>query len=328
MRRSLALILLLVFVLSLFSFSTYGAAKKITVAMIPKLKGIDYFNACEEGAKDAAAQLNIDLIYDGPIEGRVDQQIEMINTWISQRVDAICVSPNDPAAIAPIMKKAMKAGIKVITWDADSNPDARQFFVNQATAEAIGFKLVDCMVEEIGADKSIAIVTAGLTDANQNSWIAAMKKRMAEKYSKMKLLKIVPSETDQQLAFKVTQDLIKTYPEMKGVFGISSMAFPGAAEAVKASGMAGKISIVGLSTPSGMRQFVKDGTVKNVVLWNPVDLGYLTMYTVRALYDKQLKAGSTSLKAGKLGVKKVVKDQVLLGDPYVFTKDNIDNFKF
>jgi rhamnose transport system substrate-binding protein len=325
-KKIISLVLIVVFLFSIVSF--YGAGKKLTVAMIPKLKGIDYFNACENGAKEAAKELGIDLIYDGPIEGRVDQQIEMIDNWIAQKVDFICVSPNDPNAIAPVLKKAMKAGIKVGSWDADAAKDARNYFINQATYEAIGFMLVDKMVEETGADAPVAIVTAGLTDANQNAWIDAMKKRMSSKYPKLKLLKIVPSETSQELAFKVTTDLIKTYPEMKGVWGISSMAFPGCAEAVKQAGKSGKIAVGGLSTPSGMRSFVKDGTVKSVTLWNPVDLGYLTMYAVKAIADGKGKITTSTIKAGKLGEKKVVKDEVLLGDPYVFNAGNIDQFTF
>lgn len=306
----------------------FADGKRYTMAMIPKLKGIDYFNACEQGAREAAKELNVDLIFDGPIEGRVDQQVEMISNWISQRVDAILVSPSDPDAIAPILKKARAAGIKVLTWDADAAKGARDYLVNQASEEAIGFKLMDNMAAQIGPKGEFAIVTASLTDANQNAWIKAIKARQASRYPKTKLLAIVPSETDQQLAFKRTQELIKAYPTMKGVFGLSSMAFPGCAEAIVAEGKAGKIVVEGLSTPSGMRQFVKDGVVKNVTLWNPIDLGYLTIYAAKAALDGKLKPGSTKVDGGKLGVKTVIGDQVMLGDPYVFTKDNIDNFKF
>jgi rhamnose transport system substrate-binding protein len=336
MRKSIALIAMAILIVAMTfaegskekGAAPAAGARKYTMAMIPKLKGIDYFNACEQGAREAAKELGVDLIYDGPIEGRVDQQIEMISNWISQRVDAILVSPNDPTAIAPILKKARAAGIKVLTWDADAAKDARDFLINQASAEAIGFKLMDNMAAQIGETGEFAIVTAGLTDANQNSWIDAIKVRQAAKYPKTKLLAIVPSETDQQLAFKRTQELIKTYPTMKGVFGLSSMAFPGCAEAIVAEGKAGKIVVEGLSTPSGMRSFVKDGVVKNVTLWNPIDLGYLTIYAAKATLDGTLKAGSTKVAGGKLGDKVVNGDEVMLGDPYVFTKANIDNFKF
>lgn len=337
MKKVLALVVAAVFCSSLAfanGAADSGAAgakdgkKKYVVAMIPKLKGIDYFNACEQGAKEAADELGIDFIFDGPIEGRVDQQIEMISNWISQGVDAILVSPNDPNAIAPILKKARSRGIKVLSWDADAAKDARDFLVNQATPEAIGFKLMDNMAAQIGANGSYAIVTASLTDANQNSWIDAIKKRQAEKYPSMKLLTILPSETDQQLAFKRTQEIIKTYPGVQGVFGLSSMAFPGCAEAVIAEGVQGKVVVEGLSTPNGMRKFVKEGTVKNVVLWNPIDLGYLTMYATKAVLDGTLKDGTSSITAGRLGTKQVVGDEVLLGDPYVFTIENIDKFNF
>lgn len=305
--------------------------RRITIAMMPKLKGIDYFNACQRGAEEAAKELgNIDLIYDGPLEGKVDKQIEMIDGWITRGVDVIAVACNDPVAISPVLKRAKQAGIRVITWDADADAkrSGREFFVNQASPQSIGYELVDVMAEEVGPKADVAIITSSLTAPNQNEWIKWMKKRQAEKYPGLRIVDIKPSEEDQQLALRVTKDLLKANPNIKGVWGISSVAFPGAAEAVKQMGLSGKVAVTGLSTPASMRTYVKEGVVKTVVLWNAVDLGYLTVYAAKALYDGTLKPGVTSIKAGRLGVKQVKGDEVLLGPPMRFTKENIDQFNF
>jgi ABC-type sugar transport system substrate-binding protein len=154
-----------------------------------------------------------------------------------------------------------------------------------------------------------------------------MKVRLA-KYPGLTLVGVKPSDDKAPMAFQATQDLMKAYPNLKGVIAITSVGFPAAADAIKQAGNAGKVLVTGLSTPNIMKPHVKDGTVKSVFLWNTQDLGYLTVQTGRALIDGTLKAGATSIKAGKLGEKKIDGESVLLGDPLNFTKDNIDKFDF
>ncbi|MBN1515115.1 substrate-binding domain-containing protein [Candidatus Sumerlaeota bacterium] len=308
------------------------AKDKYTVCLLPKLKGIAYFTSCAEGAKKAAADLgDIDLIYDGPVDGSAEKQASMIEKWTLQEVDVICVSPNAPDVVARAMKEAREAGIKVITWDADATPDSRSFFVNQATAQAIGYGLVDTMVndlKEIGVEGGeLAIVSASATAANQNSWIEHMKTRL-EKYPEFTLATIKYPGESQNKALQDSQDLINAFPELKGIIGISSVSFPGAAEAVKQLGKAGGVLVTGLSTPNDMKGYVKEGVVKSVVLWNTEDLGYLTVCTAEALASGKLEPGATSLDAGAIGEKKIEGDQVLLGDILVFNKDNIDQYDF
>lgn len=310
---------------------TASAGKKITVAMLPKKKGVPYFTSCSEGAEEAAKELgNVELIYDGPTSGDAADAVKLIDQWVAQGVDVIAVSPNDPAVLGPAMKRARDAGIHVITWDADADPANREFLVNQATPEEIGNSLVDAMAKDMGGDKAagdVAIVTASLTAANQNEWIKYIKARLP-KYPGLHLVATKPSNEDQKLAFSVTQDLIKAYPNLKGVFAISSVAFPGAAEAVKQGGKTGSVFVTGLSTPNDMKAYVDQGVVKSVVLWNTKDLGYLTIQTARALADGTLKSGATTLKAGRLGEKKVVGDNVMLGGTLTFTKENIGKYNF
>jgi rhamnose ABC transporter rhamnose-binding protein len=306
--------------------------KKIVICLLPKKKGVPYFSSCAKGAQEAANELgDVELIYDGPTDGSPEKSAAMIEKWTLQKVDAIAISPNDPDVLAPAMKKAREKGVKILTWDADSLPETRLFMVNQATPQQIGYALVDTMAKDIGGEEpegEVAIITATLTAANQNAWILYIKERLEQKYPKMKLVAIKPSKEDQKLAFEVAQDFMKAYPGLKGIFAISSVAFPAAAEAVKQAGKAGKIHVEGLATPNDMRDYVKDGTVKSVILWNTKDLGYLTVHAARKAVKGELKPGDTFIEAGKLGRKKIEGDQILLGDILVFTKDNIDQYDF
>lgn len=303
-----------------------GGNGKKTIAVMPKLVGIDYFNAVEKGAREAATEAGAELVWDGPTENDVTKQIEMLDTWITRKVDAIAIAPNDPNALAPTLKKAQDAGIKVLTYDADSTADSRAYFVNQATAESIGTGLVDVLAEQIGGAGEVAIVTGSMTADNQNTWMEYMKEHMNQRYPDMKLVDVKPSEEDQQKAVQVTQDLLKAYPNLKGIFAITSVALPGAALALQQSGASGKVALTGLSTPNSMKQFVEDGTVKTFLLWNPVDLGYLTVMAA----DKLTKGEDLGkgFKAGRLNDIEVRGTEILLGPPMRFNKENIGQFDF
>ena len=302
--------------------------EKISIALLPKIKGIAYFTSCAKGAEEAAKELgDVELTYDGPTDGSPEKAAEMIEKWTLKGVDAIAVAPNDPQVLAPAMQAAKEKGVKVLTWDADGEQKARDWFVNQATAEQIANALVDTMVKDAGPKGKFAIITATLTAANQNEWMKHMKVRL-KKYPGMQLVATKPSNEDQKLAFTTAQDLMKAYPDLKGIWGISSVSFPGAAEAIKQAGKSGKVFVTGLSTPNDMKAYVKGGTVKSVILWNTMDLGYLTIQAARAAVKDELKSGAQTFKAGRLGETKIAGDNIMLGDIMIFTKANIDKYDF
>jgi len=298
------------------------------ICMMPKLVGIPYFNASEQGANEAAKELDVDLVYDGPTEAKAALQSQMIEQFIQQQCDAITVAANDPNALAPAMKKADNAGIATGAWDADVAADARDVFVNQATFQAIGYELVDVMAKQTGGKGKFLVVTGSLTAPNQVAWLKEMRERMKDKYPEMSIASVEPGEEDLQLGIDITKNYLRANPDTAGVFGITSVALPGAAEAVQQIGRAGEVPVTGLSTPNEMKPYVESGTVKEFVLWNPVDLGYLAVYVANAQVDGNLPKSGT-FKAGRLGeVQMLAEDEVLLGPPIVFSKENIDQYDF
>ena len=144
-----------------------------------------------------------------------------------------------------------------------------------------------------------------------------MKPRMVDTYPNLELVAIKPSDEDQKMAFKVTQDLMKAYPDIKGFFGISSVSFPGAAEAVKQAGQSGKVMVTGLATPNSMKPMSRmDGQVGGSLEYRRT--GHHRSAGA-ALAQGALKAGETTFEAGKLGTKQIEGDHVPLGDILVFT---------
>ena len=308
--------------------------KKVVLADIPKLIGIGYFGATAKGIAEGCAELTknglpTEVTTDAPTEGDIQRQIEFIDNAISRGVDGIFFAANDPVAISPVLRKALKAGIHVIGYDAESQPDAREWFLQMCTPDGVAKADIDTLASQIGEKADFAIVTSSMTAAGQNAWIAEIKKYLPQAHPGLNLVTILPAEEDQQLAFKVTGQILKAYPNIKGVIGLSSVAFPGAADAITQAGLIGKIAVVGMSTPNQMKPFFKNGAIKADVLWNPVDLGYASAYAMRAVIDGKLKPGDTELDAGRLAKLKIINgSQILLGPPHVFTKDEIDKYDF
>jgi rhamnose transport system substrate-binding protein len=305
--------------------------KPIVVVDVPKLIGIGYFNATAKGMQDAAKELgNVTVTTDGPTRANIDEQITFIDNHVTRGVDGILFAANDPVAIAPVLKKALAKGINVVGYDANATPDARQWFVNQAEFNGIAKSLIDSMAKEIGEDGSFAIVTSTFTTPNQARWIAEMQAYQEKCHPNMKWLETVEAQEDNILSFNQASTLINKHgEELKGIFGMTSVATPASAEAVTQAKQCGTVAVVGLATPNAMKPYVQSGCVKSVVLWNPVDLGYAATYVLRAVADGKLKPGATEVEAGKLGKLKVVNgSEVLLGPPFVYSKTNIDQFDF
>ena len=303
------------------------AGRKPVIALMPKAKGDPYFISCKAGADEAAKELGIELLWDGPTDLDPAKQNEVVEAWITRGVDSIAVSVENKVGISSVLRKARDKGIKVVTWDADAEKDARDFFINQATPQGIGYTLTDEAARILNNKGEFAIITASLSAANQNEWIKYIKERLAQKYPDLKLVAIQPSEGDRDRAFAETQTVLKVYPNVKLIMAIAAPAVPGAAEAVKQSGRT-DVKVTGLSLPNMCKPYVHEGIIDSIVLWNTLDLGYLTVYVSNALSTGDLKRGDRDIAAGRLGKIEVVDDEIRLGAPFVFNKENIDRFNF
>ncbi len=307
---------------------TFAADSKIVVAMLPKAKGNAYFLSCKGGADRAAKELGIELLFDGPTDTNAAKQNEIVENWITLGVDAIAVAAENKESLSTALRKAQKQGIKVISYDADVMPDARSFFVNQATPQAIGYALMDEAARLCGEEGEFAIITASLTAANQREWEKHIRTRLVTKYPKMKLVAVRPSDDIKDKAQSEATALMSAHADLKLLMAIASPAVPGAAEAVKQAGKAGKVKVIGLGLPNENKRYVHDGVTESVILWNTDHLGYLTVYAAVALAKGELKRGAANIKAGSLGTFEITEDNIFLGKPFIFNKSNIDQFDF
>ncbi|MCD6545827.1 MAG: autoinducer 2 ABC transporter substrate-binding protein [Thermotogae bacterium] len=320
-------IFLLISVMILLTVSSFATYK---IAFIPKLVGIPYFNAMEAGGKRAAKDLGVEFIYTGPTTDSVAKQIEIIDNLITKGVDAIAVAPNDPAAITPIMKKAKGKGILTMTSDTDGAQNVREVFVNQARPRDIGYAVMDVVAELMDYKGKFAIVSGGPTAWNLNTWIMYLQQRLAE-YPDIELVTIRYAGEDVQKAVDVGLSVIQAFPDIKVIVGMNSTSAPGVAEAVELAGKVGQIWATGITVPSMMKEHMKKGSVKKFVLWDPENLGYLTVWAAKYLLDGNEFPANKPIDVPGISTKPIYypgTKELVLGPPLVFTPENIDKYNF
>ncbi len=331
MKKILSVLLILVVIVG--SLGAAGAREKvdegIKIVVMPKLVGIPYFNASEKGALQAGKDLGIEVIYTGPTTADAAEQVKMIEDLITKGVDVICVAPNDAAALTPVLMKAKQAGIVVFDWDTPADPSVVDISVHQIDDQKFGEHMWDLLVQEMGPTGEYAIVTGGLSAANLNTWIDHGLNHAKANYPGLRLVtERVPTDEKQQVAYQKTLDLIKAYPNLKGIVGVSTPAPLGAAQAVQEKGMHRSIAVVGSSMPTDSGLYLEDGSLRVGTLWDPAKLGYLTVVLAYNYLNGEMPYdGQVIENVGKITVWDDNRT-VIMGPPTDFVKGNYKDFEF
>lgn len=311
------------------SESAPAGAGGVKVAFVSQIEGIPYFNGFKAGGERAAKDLGITYTQTGPATTNSAEQVKILDGLVSQKYDAIAVSPLDPTSINGSIAAATKAGVKVATSDADAPNSDRAVFVSQATDQALGSTVMDEMAKATGGKGEFAIVSGGADTATFNNWIKAAQARQAEKYPDMKLVGGIRYTTDTANALQEAQNLMTAYPDLKGIIAIPSTAIPGVAQAVQNAGAIGKVAVTGFGSPKTAGEFLESGAMTSTVLWNVEDLGYLTVWALDQLVTgKSFQATNTVPGLKNPVTYDTTTKTLLLGDPTVFTKDNYKQYNF
>jgi rhamnose transport system substrate-binding protein len=316
------------------SVGTAGSSKKSAgykVFLLPKFIGIPVFTQNGAGAKAAAKELGDTVTYNGPTEADATKQVPFIDNAVRQGYNAIIISANDPNTVAPALKRAMAKGVKVISYDGDVAPDARNVFVSPPSAKDIGFFQVEWIGSQIGYKGKIAILSATPTAANQNTWIKFMKQALRlPKYKGMQLVKVAYGNDNDTKSAQETQALLQAYPDLKGIISPTTVGVAAAARVLQQSKNCGKVALTGLGLPSQMRAYIKAGCAKKVGLWDEFKFGYAAMYAAHAVLEGKLTGkASESFTAGKMGKRTVGPNKTVIFDkPLVFTKATVDKYRF
>lgn len=303
----------------------------VSVAFVPKIQGIPFFEAMNSGGKQAGEEFGFDWIYQGPTTADASAQAEVARALIQQGVSALAVAPNDPDSMAPVLADAKAAGIIPFTADTDAPNSERDFFVQQASDEGIGSALIDQLAEATGEKGSFAIVSCGRTAANLNAWIKVIGDRVVAEYPEMTLVDTVYADEDQAKAVSMAKDLMNAHPDLAGLIGPCTTAAPGIAQAVDEAGKTGSVQTVGVGTPQAMLPYLESGAAFSSVLWNVQDHGFLTGWAgYMAASNQAFPEDGEPFSVGH--VEGVTWDQqtkvLLLGPPLILTKDNAGDYDY
>ncbi|MDQ0009195.1 ABC-type sugar transport system substrate-binding protein [Luteibacter jiangsuensis] len=326
-RHMLALATIVLTMATSVPAQTVDTSKRIKVAMVPKLVGLSVFKANQQGAEAASKTLNIDFLYTGPVTASAQGQVDVFNSLIARKFDVITTTSNNPTQLAPALRRAMKQGIKVISYDSDVATDARDFFIQNTEYPAFGKALVDSVAKYIAPDAEVAILSSTKDATIQNEWIKSLTAYMKAAYPKMKIVTTEYGQSNPSLSLTAGLNILQAHPNVAAIIAPDGASEVGAAAAVEKLGKTGKVFVTGCSNPDAIRQYVKSGVIKASPLWDEVKEGQLVMHVARLAANNALKPNDTFSVPG-LG-NYTVKDKVIIfSEPLVFTADNIDQYKF
>ena len=318
--------------------SSDAAAAGHTYAIVTKSAGNPYNEKEASGFQEVIEAEGGTCIVQHPESATADAQISVIQSLISQGVDSICLAANDENALAGVIADARDAGIKVLCLDSKVNPDSRATFVNQAGVNEIGQALMDAVYDLAGGAGDYAILSATSQAANQNAWIAAMKtiSENDSKYADLNLVEVAYGDDEPQKSTDQTQALLQNYPDLKVICSPTTVGIAAAAKVLQDQNST--VKLTGLGLPSEMAEYIGDDDAHScpyMFLWNPMDVGRLGAYTSIALVDGTITgAAGETFEAGSMenSPYTIVEaedggTEVILGPPYEFNPENIDEWK-
>jgi len=329
----LSMSLILTGISASFLATSATAAPKYKVTYIPKNLGNPYFDAIVGGFNKAAKGLNMTVKVVAPAQAGATDQIPFIEAAIQQKVTAIAISPNDANALCPTLKRAMKAGIIVLTVNGDTAASCRQASITPTDFSVLGKYLVDQTAKVMGGPGDWAFLSATSTAPDQNAWLAGAKTYIdGGGQPTLKLVATVYGDDAPEKSATEASALLAKYPNLKAINAPTTVGIAAAAQVLSTSPLKGKVQVTGLGTPNQMRQYIKDGTVKSFSLWDPGLQGQIAANLIVSMKTKKVtpKSGvKFSIKGVGPGNWTMGKDaQIIAGPPQEFDATNIDKFNF
>ncbi|HTK10675.1 MAG TPA: substrate-binding domain-containing protein [Ktedonobacteraceae bacterium] len=297
----------------------------IKVAMVPKLLGLAVFQANKQGATQVAGPLNINFNYTAPVDASAQGQVQIFNSLIAQHYNVITTTANNPSELAPALERARQMGMKVVSYDSDVLPQARDFFVQNTSYDATGKALVDSLVKSIGPKADIAVLSSSPTATIQVDWLNAVNKYIKSNYPNLHIVTTQYGNSSPTQSLTTAENILHAYPTVKGIIAPDGAAEPAAAEAVDKLGLQGKVFVTGCSDPASIKQYVLNGTIPYSPLWDEVREGQVVMYVARLAANNAMPKNG-SVKLGNLGTWQVNDGVLIFSQPLIFTKDNINQY--
>lgn len=248
-------------------------ASDLRFVNVVKLTGVGWFDRMDEGIVAFASDSGIDATQTGADDASPEKQVRLVEDLIAQGVDAITVVPNSPESLEGVFQKARDAGIVVVTHEAASqkNTDADiEAFDNTAYGETIMDNLAECM----GNEGEYAAFVGQVTAESHMQWVAgALAKAAADYPDVVRVEDPLESKEDADIAYEQTKELMKKYPNLKGIQGSSAVDVAGIGRAMEELGLEDSVCVMGTSIPSIAGKFLDSGAVDKIFFWDPALAG-------------------------------------------------------
>lgn len=280
-------------------------AKQITVAIVPKLVH-PFFEDTRKGGDTKSKELGVKFEWVAPPTGDPATQVRMIEDLVAKKVDAIAISPNEAKSVEPVIADAISKGIKVITFDADSANSKRLMYIGTNNKQA-GVLMGETMAKAIGGKGEVAIITGGLGAANLIERIDGVKDAL-KKFPDIKLVDLQGTDDDMAKGLTVAEAMLRSRPNLTGIFGVSATGGPSVAKALSQSEFAarkGKLTVLAFDDLQETVKGIEEGFIYGTMVQRPVQMGVLSVQ-----WMKDLVEGKAQPKDVDTGVTVVSKDNL------------------
>lgn len=306
-----------------------AANAPISVVIVGKMAGMSYFTTAYSGAKSVASKFNEKISLTGPTTASGQGQASIIESLIPRHPNVIAISADDPSIPAPALKSAMHAGIKVLSFDSDVLPSARQLYIVDGSFSSVADNMVNQLVKAMRTTHAhIAIESSTPAATTQVHWIKDMKAYIARKYPHLKIVDIQYGYDTASQSLAAGENILTAHPNVKGIIGPDTFAVIGAAAAIDKAGLKGKVQVDGLCMPNQAKPYIENGTMQSCSLWHQKEEGKLVAYFAWYLVHHGVpKKGP--IRVPFPGHYVVGKNTSITGLPVLnFTKSNINNYNF
>lgn len=308
--------------------SDSGDKSAYTIAVVPKMTSIAWFQRMEVGVKEYNETSSNDVFYTGPSEGDGALQAQVIEDLIAQKVDAICVVPFSTESLEPVLKKARDAGIVVISHEAAGMENV-DYDIEAFDNEEYGRHFMEKLGELTGRKGEYVVEVGALTSKSHNQWVDSSVALQKETFPDMKIAgDKIETKDDQSISYDKIKEALTANPQIKGVQGSAMADVAGAALAAQELGLGGKVEIVGTSLVSVSGKYVKDGTIDMISFWDPAIAGKaMVKLAEKVLKGEELQSGCD---LGEEGYDDLVLDgKVFTGKAWIdVTKENVDDEEY
>ncbi|HEY4384456.1 MAG TPA: substrate-binding domain-containing protein [Ktedonobacteraceae bacterium] len=252
-----------------------GANQAVKILVMPKAIGLSYWETVHQGAVCATSKLqNVSMQWDGvTAETDVTGQANMLTNYITQGVNGIVYAATDARVLAQGTNQALQAKIPVVNIDSGTDPQPANVPLFATDNVASATKAADLLAQALHNSGKIAFIPflagSATNDERAQGFLDGLKK-----YPNLKLVATQYSQSDTNVALRVTEDILSAHPDLNGIFAASEPGVIGAAEAIKKAGKAGKIVIIGWDAAPDELTDVQQGLISALVVQNPFKMGY------------------------------------------------------